>query len=785
MFITYLFTKETGKVNILPFLHLSLRFNEAENKMSIREFIKSEDTEFGLRVVIGGAIPLFLLGYLGYTQEGLLIMIGSTFISGIDIPAELPRKLRLMLFSLMATPLVFTTISLASPYPMVLYPLLAAMIFLISFIAPFSFHFGKVAFMSNLAIMLSMGFSANLNSTDEIFRSAGLLAIGGVWYLLFASLMHFIQRPVQVSRRVSDVLQATAAYFEVRTAFFQPSANKEEILLELSKKQAELTDQHEKVRALLMRDFDYSSRPKAPLGRYLHFFALLVDLFEDALATSWRLQEAIGNKENDALEELLCDINGSIVNILTRMDEYINGSFSMEELQKVREEVKSQTVSLKTNLNQMRLDIENQHISGDDYHLFKPIQIYIEEQSDTLEHMVELLEGTVADSARIVEDKDLPYFVTRDQIRLSQMRSHLTFRSGYFRYALRVMITAMTAYFITILLDFQNPNWALFTVLVILKPGYRVSQNRLVWRVIGTSAGVILAYGLFWFLEPTHLASTLLFLAAFFGGFAFMNRNYAIASTFFTIYILFLYAFLDRNMETSAFFRFINTLLAAVLSIFSIRMLFPFWENKTMKYYLTESIGATAEYLGVIYHEYMEPKVNITAYKIARKDAQLAMGNLTHAFQRILSEPKNKQGDTSDYASWSLSASSLLAVCSNVGLSMRRKPDFVLEQQYLKDHFRWILDYFHQVNDSIKYSKPLPSEDDHLESLRELKADYSRLKKEVNQLASGYTEIYLLRIHEYFLVNELIALYHLINHLYGTTQNSSVLSEGSSTILYS
>src|SRR5690606_9216583 len=114
------------------------------------EFLKAEDTEFGLRVVLGGGIPLFLFYFLGHPDVGLMMMVGSTFISGIDIPAELPRKLRLMTFSLISTPIVFMTIAFCHPYPVLFYPVLAAFIFLFAFIAPFSFHFGKVAFMSNL-----------------------------------------------------------------------------------------------------------------------------------------------------------------------------------------------------------------------------------------------------------------------------------------------------------------------------------------------------------------------------------------------------------------------------------------------------------------------------------------------------------------------------------------------------------------------------------------------------------------------------------------------------------
>ncbi len=754
-------------------------------KINLREFLRSEDTEFGFRVILGGGIPLFLLTFLGFPREGLMVMIGSTFISGIDIPAELPRKLRLMSYSLISTPLVFIMISLAHPYPVLLYPLLAGFIFVFSFLAPFSFHFGKVAFMSNLAIMLSLGFAANLSEISEIFRSAGLLFSGGLWYIAFASLMHFIQRPVQVTRRISSVLHYTTGYFKARSALFSPNEDYEQLLLDLAKKQAELTDAHEKVRAMLMRDFDYSRQTNSRLGRMLHFFAALVDLFDEALATSWRIQATSDVSENPLLRKILCDINNSIARILTNLENHLNKELSLNELEELRHDVRSMTTELEAELTTMRTEVQANNKAGDHYHAYKPIQIYIQEQMNTLEYMIGILEGTSTIDHTNLKAKDLPHFETKDQLRLEQMRSHLTFRSGYFRYALRVMVTAMTAYFAVLLLGFQNPNWGLFTVLVILKPGYRVSRKRLVLRVAGTAIGVVVAYALFMVFHPGHLISSVIFLAAFFGGFAFMTRNYAIASVFFTMYILFLYVFLDRNFEMSAFFRFTNTLLAAIISIFSIRLLFPYWENNSIKYYLTNSMRATKNYLQVIYRELRAQDMNLMAYKVARKDAQLAMGEFTHAYQRILAEPKSKQGNIGELSSWVLNASSILAVCSNIGLFLRREPDYILGQHYLQEYFDWIIEFYGDVVYAVEHHTTISTTDQMKSVLHDLKEDHERLNEDINRLASGYTEIYIARVHEYFLIHEILTLYHLIERLRASTEDSPVLAEGSVHIEYS
>ena len=752
--------------------------------MNIRKFLKSEDSEFGLRIVLGGAIPLFLLSWLGYPREGLMVMIGSTYISGIDIPSELPRKLRLMSYSLISTPLVFMILSLVYPYPLPLYIFLTGFIFLFSFLAPFSYHFGKVAFMSNLAIMLSLSFASTLTDPIEIFRTGGLILAGGVWYMAFASLMHFIQRPVQVTRRVIEVLVTTSDYFTTRSRLFDPETDHDHLLLELADKQASLTDTHEKVRALLMKDFDYSRQTNSRMGRMLHFFASLIDLFDEALATSWKIQETTEVFKDNSINKLFRDINSSIANLLKLMVGHLENSTDFSDILQIRRELQARNQMLKNELTSMRQSLQSDQVSGNIYHAYKPIQLYIEKQLDTLEYMIMILEGRNRSDIVEIKGKDLPHFETRDRLRLDQISSHLTFKSGYFRYALRVTTTALTAYFIAQLLGFQNPNWALFTVLVILKPGYRVAQNRLVWRVVGTTIGVLVAYALFWVLHPDQLMSSVVFLIAIFGGFAFLNRNYTIASGFFTIYILFLYAFLDRNLETSAFFRFSNTLLAAILSVFALRLLFPYWENRSIKYFLSHALQSTKNYLLEIYGQMKKPGFDLTSYRIARKDAQLAMGEFTHAHQRIMTEPKPKRGNTSEIEVWIQLTSNILAVCSNLGLFLRREPAYQLDQVYLKKYFDWFLTYFQDFIDRIG-NQDRPSFNEHsLQIMRELKQDHQRLKKEINLLASGYSEVYISTINEYFIVHELVTLYHLVERLEDTTSGSATLSEGTDQIAY-
>src|SRR5690606_24623823 len=114
--------------------------------------------------------------------------------------------------------------------------------------------------------------------------------------------------------------------------------------------------------------------------RMLHFFAALVDLFDETLATSWKLQETADLIENPQLKKSFRDINESIASILKMMEAFLNNETTMANLQQSwnKLEIKSQEIRQKMEL--MRHEIGDHQESSDTYHAFKPIQIYIAEQ---------------------------------------------------------------------------------------------------------------------------------------------------------------------------------------------------------------------------------------------------------------------------------------------------------------------------------------------------------------------------------------------------------------------
>lgn len=71
---------------------------------------------------------------------------------------------------------------------------------------------------------------------------------------------------------------------------------------------------------------------------------------------------------------------------------------------------------------------------------------------------------------------------------------------------------------------------------------------------------------------------------------------------------------------------------------------FPVWERTQNKSYVIDAINGNKAYFKIVCEMITEKDVNITQdFKETRKDAIIALANLSDNFQRMLSDPKFQQ----------------------------------------------------------------------------------------------------------------------------------------------
>jgi uncharacterized membrane protein YccC len=89
--------------------------------------------------------------------------------------------------------------------------------------------------------------------------------------------------------------------------------------------------------------------------------------------------------------------------------------------------------------------------------------------------------------------------------------------------------------------------------------------------------------------------------------------------------------------------RITDTIIGSVIAFAASYLIFPSWEYEQINDYLRDVICANANYLQKISESLSGKVIDITEYKLARKDVFVKSGNLSAAFERMTSEPKSKQ----------------------------------------------------------------------------------------------------------------------------------------------
>ena len=241
-----------------------------------------------------------------------------------------------------------------------------------------------------------------------------------------------------------------------------------------------------------------------------------------------------------------------------------------------------------------------------------------------------------------LKSKEAAQFITTQEYSLTVLLEHLTIHSPIFRHALRLTIAVIFGFILGTSIGIKNPYWIVLTLIVLMRPSYGLTKERAINRIIGTLIGA--AFATIVILITTNTIVYMV-LAAFSLTIAFslIQQSYRSAAAFITMNIIFIYALIETNSFVVIQYRIIDTSIGALLAVIANYTLWPTWEFMNLNPIITNAIKKNRAYLLAIKEIYHTKETTHLDYKVARKDAFLAISNLNAAFQRMTQDPKSKQ----------------------------------------------------------------------------------------------------------------------------------------------
>ncbi len=599
-----------------------------ERSQQIRYFLFSQYLSDGIRITLEIIIPAVIFSFLGNLETGLALSLGALCVSISDGPGPVIHKRNgMLLCNIFVFISAFLTGMLNDNWLS-----LGLLILSASFIfTMFSVYGNRATSVGFAALLIMILLMTKIIPAEQVFKECLLILCGGIWYMLVALLFYKINpyRPAQ--RSLGDCIHETAKYLLIKSELYNPKSNPEDQYQKLLQQQINVNETQNAVRELLFKNRELL-KESTHTGRLLVLtFVDVVDLFEHIMAT-WYDYNLLRKKylASGILEEI-----SLIIKKIAREMNNIGEAIQANSSYKKDFDLISELTILKEKIDAMP-DKENTF-------MLKKILVNLRNLGEKTDAILNYFKEDISLKEKLRSRKEYSKFVTHQKINWPVFKNNLTFQSSIFRHSLRVMITCGAGFAVSKLLSRGHHSyWILMTIIIILKPAFSLTKKKNYDRLLGTIGGGVIGLLLLYFV---HDKTILFFLIIFFmlGTYTFKTLNYIVMVIFLTPYVLILFHFLGLGALNVASERLVDTAIGSALAAIASYFLFPQWESRQLQTYMANVLKANIHYLKKLKELFCGNKISSLDYKLVRKELFVSTANLSAAFHRMLSEPKNKQ----------------------------------------------------------------------------------------------------------------------------------------------
>ena len=605
------------------------------------------------------ALLSFLIFYNSSTPAlAFSVTLGAMLCAPIDISSNLNHKI--VGLSCAAILIPAFSVLLTSIYNLT--GLFLVVFVVLVFISALISLYGQRASQMSFTLLLGISLSfIHYDTPENALHNGFYMFLGGLLYLIISVVFYFFMPSRYINLEVANCMDNVAEYLQLRSELWGNNPDIESIKHKQLELQITINDSFHKIREYLvfnkMRTINSNNNRKLLIA-----LSSLIDIMELAISTTFNTQE-IKEKFTDDVSIL-------------HNHQIITANFSIT-LKNLSESIKvhGKYVSHSTLTKQYK-DLQNQvsaycvtknwDIYNENQIAFNNILFYFDKQIEKIRGLERVYKEHVNADDLEGKFKDLEKFFTPEHYRFTTLIENINFKSTYFRYALRMTIAMLLGLVIGKLIALKNEYWILLTIVVILRPGYGLTKSRTKNRILGTLIGGVIGIIILYFITNTIALGSITVIAMLLG-YWYSSSDYKIGVTFVTLYIVLIYGILNYGAQVSLIFRIIDTVIGAVIAFLAANYLWPSWEHNTIKNTLENAINGSIEYINEVKILYIDKGHTTTDYKIARKNAFIAVGNLMAAYQRLVQEPKRKQQNRAELYEIAVLNQSLVAATAGIG----------------------------------------------------------------------------------------------------------------------
>jgi uncharacterized membrane protein (TIGR01666 family) len=601
-----------------------------------KNFFNSRYLNEGIRMTVGIALPAFILSFFGYLSFGIELSLGALAVSISDSPGPVRHRVNGMLFTILLVSITAVLVYYAQTSVLLLAIFILVFGFLFSMLTVYGVRSSSVGIAALLIMILSL---QNPLHGIKIWQNAALVFIGGVWYMLFSLALYTI-RPYKIIQQIlGDFIIDIGEYLKTRGNFYESEPEYEKTYQLLLQQQVKIQTEQSLLSDLLFKTRTIV-RESTHKGRVLmKIYVDVTELFE-SIMTSFQDYKVLHSQFDDT--KILAQLGKHILLLSDEMNAIglavktgIHSNAANNNLTNVNQ-IKALFESMRKNyMNDENLD--NFISLG---RIVSNIQ-YLTDKINGLHHYTSYDKKIKRATKDSIESSN---YAESQDIRPAIFFNNLNFNSNIFRHSLRVSLSLLLGYLISLWFNIGHSYWILLTIVVILKPAYSLTKKRNTDRLIGTMLGIIIGVILLYFI---HDKSVLLIIMVFFmvTCYSFIRTNYFISVLAMTPYlVLFFFLLYPSSIKILLTDRVIDTCIGSSIAFIASIFLVPVWEKTGIKAYMIKMLEADKVYYHVIAAAFCNnATLQVKEFKLIRRNLLTSLANVSDAFSRMLSEPKRFQ----------------------------------------------------------------------------------------------------------------------------------------------
>jgi uncharacterized membrane protein (TIGR01666 family) len=604
------------------------------SRRDLSYFFFSQHFSDGLRTTLAILLPALVGAQWGDFAAGITISTGAVCVSATDGPGPAKHKRNGMLAGLGLVFAVSILTALAAPHRWLLGLEIVSLAFALTMLLVWGARAGSVGSAALLAMVLMLAHPPALN---QVLPHALLLLLGGSWYLVLALLQQQLQpyRPAQ--QALGECLHAMAGFLQLKATFYQESTDLEDDYRRLVAQQVTVNEKQEAVREVLFRSRQLVNESTSTSRRLVLTFVEAVDLYEHITAGYYdyaALRRDVGHTG------LLADIAALISRLATDLD-YLGSAVQANRAYGSPAPDRTAEWSRL----QARIAATPAEAAGGSPRVLLKILVNLRDLIRRIANLRRYFDESQLEEAAPEPNRAATHlqFVARQELHFSAFTQNLTLSSSVFRHAIRMAVACAVAFVLAeSLWHGQHNYWVLMTVTIMLKPGFSLTRQRNIERIIGTLVGGVLGALILRLIDSDDVRFAILVVFMVIA-YSFQRTKYIVTVIFLTAYLLIMFTFLGSGYLGIIEERVTDTLLGCAIAFSAGYLLFPRWESDQLRDLLAATLRANLAYLRQLADRLAGREVTATAYRLLRKDVYVASANLAAAFQRMLSEPKSKR----------------------------------------------------------------------------------------------------------------------------------------------